>query len=363
MSETLMTKPSSDDVPEASTERRWWTRFTGVNGLGAFYERWGITIFLLLFLAFAVATEPSFGRATTFQSILRDAPYLGIAAIGMTLAIMSGVFDLSVAAILAFSAVLTLQAFPSVGVAGAFLVAVAAGIACGTVNGLLVSRLRIPAFVATLGTLFVFRGITYLLTDGAPVRIPNEAFGGTFTQIGSEGLVGIPYPFFVMLAAFGIGFVLLRRTAFGRRLLAVGSNEAAARFCGIHVPNMRLITFVLVGAFMGVSSLMYTTRTWTADGGAQNGFELVVIATVVLGGTSLAGGKGSLLGTFSAALLITSLQRYMALSGVPSFYYGIVTGFVLLLALGIDGLRLRFAEPGSFRRAIQSLLPAPLRRP
>lgn len=356
-----MTRSSSpaEGSPAAAGGR---ARRFGVNGFGAFYERWGITLFLLVFLALAAVSEPAFARTSTLQSILREAAYLGIAAIGMTLAIMSGVFDLSVAAILAFSAVMTLMALPAAGVPGALGAALLAGGACGLVNGLLVARLRIPAFIATLGTLFVFRGVTFLLTGGAPVRVPNEAFGGTFTRMGTGSLAGIPFPFLLMLGAYAAGYVLLRRTVFGRRLLAVGSNEAAARFCGIHVANLRLLTFLLVGLFTGLSSLAYTTRTWTADGATQSGFELAVIATVVLGGTSLAGGKGSLLGTFSAALLMTSLQRYLSIAGVQSFYQGIATGMVLLLALGIDGLRTRFVEPGNLQRALRRLAPAPLRR-
>ena len=317
--------------------------FTRPVSDATFYERWGILLFLLVAWALAAFVEPSFRELSTYQSIMRESAFLGAAAVGMTLAIMSGVFDLSVAANLAFSSVASLLVLERAGPVAAILTALVVASLLGAINGTIVAWLRVPAFVATLGMLFAFRGAALVLTGGEAVRVPNEMFGGVFTSIGSDNWFGIPVPFVLMLVAFGIGWLVLRHSGFGRRLLAVGANERAAAFCGVNVRNVRMVTFVLVGLFAGIASILLTTRVWTADSGTQNGFELMVIAATVLGGTSLAGGRGTLVGTFAAALLFTTIQTYMLVAGVPAFWQRIVTGLVLLIALGIDGVRRRMA--------------------
>lgn len=306
-----------------------------------FYERWGIAAFLLIFFVTAAVLIPGFRSWTTLSSIMRESAFIGAAAVGMTLAIISGVFDLSVGGILALSAVLSLMALEPFGVAGAFIVAIVVGSGLGLVNGLVVAKLRVPAFVATLGTLFAFRGVAFLITDGAPVRVPTEMFESAFTSFGSGSVLGVPTPFIAMLCAFGVGYLILRQTVFGRYLLAVGSNEHAARFAGIDVARVRLRTFVLLGLFAGLASILLATRIWTADGGTLQGFELTVIAATVLGGTSLSGGRGTLIGTCSAVILFVALQQAMLLASIPSFYQRIATGVVLLAALGLDGVRSR----------------------
>lgn len=305
------------------------------------YERWGVAIFLAVVWALAAVFVPDFRSWVTIASILRESAFIGAAAVGMTLAILSGVFDLSVGGNVALASVLSLMALGPLGVAGALLVAIIAATALGLVNGIIVAKLQVPAFVATLGTLFAFRGIAGLVTGGVPVRVPTDMFESQYTAIGAGSVFGIPTPFVIMLGTFGIGYIILRQTVFGRYLLAVGSSEEAARFAGVDVAKLRLRTFVLVGFFAGFASILLTTRIWTADAGTQQGFELTVIAATVLGGTSLGGGRGTLVGTGAAVVLLVTMQRVMLLASVPTFYQRIVTGLVLLAALGVDGVRSR----------------------
>ncbi|MDI1463520.1 ABC transporter permease [Catellatospora sp. KI3] len=322
------------------------------TSLGKLWDTWGITAILLLLLAVAPVVTPDFFSLDNAQSVLRESAYLGIVAAGMTFAIASGAFDLSVGGQLALCSVVSLMGYAAGGTALAVAAALATGLACGLVNAGLITRLRVPPFVATLGTLFVFRGVAYILTQDGPKTLPYDQIGSPFVKIGGLNVAGLPLPFVIMLAVYGGAWVLLRRTATGRRVLAYGSSPEAARFCGISATRLRFFVFALVGLSVGIAALTYITRVWTADGSAQDGFELKVIAAVVLGGTSLKGGKGTLIGTFSAVLLVSVLNDMLVSQGVPSAYQRIVLGGVLIVALTIDGLRTRFAAPGSLRRAV-----------
>ncbi|WP_062431636.1 ABC transporter permease [Herbidospora daliensis] len=321
--------------------------------LGRLWDTWGVTALLILLLLCTPAVAPGFLEIENLQSVLRESAYVGIVAVGMTFAIASGAFDLSVGGQLALTSVVTLMAFNGGGTAAAVAAAITTGLLCGLVNAGLITQLKVPPFVATLGSLFVFRGIAYLLTQDGPQTLPYEHVDSPFAKIGSLNLAGLPVPFLIMVAVFAAGWVLMRRTAIGRRTLAYGSSPSAARFCGISDTRIRLFVFVLVGLTVGIAALTYITRVWTADGSAQDGFELKVIAAVVLGGTALKGGKGTLIGTFSAVFLVSVLNEVLVSQGVESAYQRIVLGLVLIVALTIDGLRTRFAAPGSFRRALR----------
>jgi ribose transport system permease protein len=326
---------------------------------GRWWDRWGIAAILVLLLTLTPLMAPGFLRVENLQSVLRESAYLGIVAAGMTFAIASGAFDLSVGGQLALVSVVSLMGFAAGGTGLAVAAAIATGVACGLVNAGLVTGLRVPPFVATLGTLFAFRGVAYILTQDGPKTLPYEQIGSPFVKIGGLNVAGVPLPFLVMLAVYGASWILMRRTATGRRLLAYGSSPHAATYCGISANRVRVTVFVLVGLSVGIAALTYITRVWTADGSAQDGFELKVIAAVVLGGTSLSGGKGTLVGTFSAVLLVSVLNDVLVDQGVPSAYQRIVLGCVLIVALAVDGLRTRFATPGSLRRALSGLRTRP----
>jgi len=351
-----VSEPPPDGIggapPDVHAEVRPATpRARGVRtlSLGHLWESWGITAILVLLTMVAAIIDPAFVSASNLSSILRESAYVGIAAAGMTLALMSGTFDLSVGGQLALISVISLMGYTAGGSVLAIVAAIAAGLTCGLTNGLIITRLRVTPFVATLGTLFLFRGIAYVLTADGPKKLPFTEIGSPYVQIGSADVLGIPLPFVLMLVVYGLAWVLLRRTVTGRRIIAFGSSPVAARFCGISGDRIRLIVFTLVGLSVGIAALTYVTRIWTADGGTQDGFELKVIAAAVLGGTSLRGGRGTLLGTFSAVLLLSGLNDFLVSQHVEASYQRIVLGVVLITALAIDGLRTRSAIAGPRR--------------
>lgn len=325
------------------------TRRSRDRSVGRIWASWGIPIVLVVLLAVAAIVDREFVSASNLTAMLRESAYVGIAAAGMTVALMSGTFDLSVGGQLALISVVSLMGYAAGGSILAVVAAVMAGLSCGLLNGLIITRLRVTPFVATLGTLFLFRGIAYALTADGPKKLPYSEIGSAYVQIGSADVLGVPVPFVLMLIVYGAIWLLLRRTITGRRIIAFGSSPVAARFCGISADRLRLFVFGVVGLTVGIAALTYVTRIWTADGGTQDGFELKVIAAAVLGGTSLRGGQGTLLGTFCAVLLLSGLNDFLVRQGVEASYQRIVLGVVLIAALAIDGLRTRSAS-GSPRR-------------
>lgn len=316
---------------------------------GRIWGSWGIPLVLVALTVVAAIIDPSFVSPSNLSAMLRESAYVGIAAAGMTVALMSGTFDLSVGGQLALISVVSLMGYAAGGSVLAVVAALVAGLACGLLNGLIITRLRVTPFVATLGTLFLFRGIAYALTADGPKKLPYSEIGSAYVQIGGADIAGLPVPFVIMLVVYALVWLLLRRTITGRRIIAYGSSPAAARFCGIPADRLRLFVFGLVGLTVGIAALTYVTRIWTADGGTQDGFELKVIAAAVLGGTSLQGGRGTLLGTFCAVLLLSGLNDFLVSQHVEASYQRIVLGIVLIAALAIDGLRTRAAS-GAPRR-------------
>lgn len=320
------------------------TARTGGVDLARLWDTWGMAACLGVLIVVATALDPGFLSLANIQSVLTESAYLGIVAAAMTIAIISGTFDLSVGGQLALVSVTSLLAYEAGGTGLAIAAAVGAGIACGLVNGTLVTLFRVPPFVATLGMLFVFRGIAYVLTEDAPAVLPYAEIDSGFAQLGSTRIAQLPLPFVIMVAFFAAAYVFLRRTAAGRRVIAHGSSADAARFAGVSTTRVRLLVFGLLGLAVGIAVLTYITRIWTADGATQDGFELRVITAAVLGGASLQGGKGSLIGTFSAVLLVAVLNDLMVAEGVAAGVQQMVLGGVLIIALGIDGVRTKYAH-------------------
>ena len=340
-----MTKPEMSATPAARSPKSDFS-------FGTFWDRWGIASVLVLLVIVAVILQPDFLAFTNIQKILRESAYLGIVACAMTFAVVNGTFDLSVGGQLALVSVVTLLAYGVGGSGLAIVAAIVTGLACGLVNGALVTALRVPPFVATLGMLFVFRGIAYVLTQDGPATLPYSEVESPFAQIGALNVVGVPLTFIIMVVVFGVGYVVLRRTGTGRRVIAFGSSPLAAKFSGISASKIRLFVFVILGLSVGIATLTYITRVWTADGSAQDGFELRVITAAVLGGASLQGGKGSLIGTFSAVLLVAVLNDLLVSLGVGASYQRIILGCVLIVALAIDGLRTKFPSASALRKAL-----------
>ena len=283
--------------------------------------------------------DPGFLSESNVQSILRESAYVGIAAAGMTLAITNGAFDLSIGGQLALITSVSLMGYAAGGTALAIIAA-------------LIGRPRVRLGQWAYHHAPPADPIRGHAGDALPLSWhhlrahPGWAQGvalfeldSLYVKIGSADIVGIPFPFVLMIGVYAVAWIILRRTVTGRRLVAYGSSPEAARFCGIDASRLRMFVFVFVGSCVGVAALTYVTRVWTADGGTQDGYELKVIAAVVLGGTSLKGGRGTLLGTSAAVLLLAGLNDFLVSQQVPASYQRIILGAVLIIALAIDGLR------------------------
>jgi ribose transport system permease protein len=256
-------------------------------------------------------------------------------AFGMTLVILLGGIDLSVGSILALSSVFTATLIsrgtdPVV----ATLVGIAAGALMGAANGLVIAKGKVAPFIATLGTMTILRGLALVVSNGSPVTGINSDF---FTMLGGGYVADlIPIPVIWMALMFAVIWFVLKKTVFGRHVYAVGGNEEASRLSGVSVDRVKIWVYTLSGAMSAMAGIILTSRLNSAQPTAGAGYELDAIAAVVLGGTSLTGGRGWIFGTLVGALLIGVLNNGLNLLGVSSFYQQVIKGVVILLAVLID---------------------------
>jgi ribose/xylose/arabinose/galactoside ABC-type transport system permease subunit len=338
VSEPELTAPPAA-VPDAPGRER-----TGRRGAGALpalarvaFAQYTIVWILIAFAVVVALTNDHFATPDNLKGVLRQASFTGIVAAAMTLLIMSEAFDLSVGSMLGVCSITTATLVPEAGILLALLGSVAAGAALGAVNGSIVTKLKVPTLVATLGTLYVFLALGFIWTGGN-IRVVTDV---DFLTLGLQNTLGLPVPFVVMVVVFLACFTLLKYTSYGRLVRAIGTNERAARFAGVPVARVRLATFALVGCCVGLAAFLQTAQLSSATPTVGTGFELTVIAIVVLGGTSLSGGRGTLLGTFCAALFFSALNNALNLYGVSSYWSYVAVGAVLITALAIDALRSR----------------------
>jgi ribose transport system permease protein len=321
------------------------------------WERFGIAVVTAVIWLIAGLTTPGFANTDNLVSVLRQSAFVGVSAVGMTIAIIAGAFDLSVGSNQALCAWAAVSIAKIAGVFPAFAVAVTLGGIVGLCNGFLVSLVRIPAFIATLGTMFLVNGLTYIVTNGQTARFS----GKPFVWWGNAQVMNLPVPFLVFLGCALLGAAILYRTSFGRFVYAIGSNREAANVAGVPITKTTILIFVVVGLFTGLGAMLLGARLYSAGPGLEPGFELNVIATVVLGGTRLAGGRGSMLGTVAAAILFATLANVLNLNHVDAFVQRVVVGLVLLLALSVEGVRRRLAEYWTKRAARTSQASQPVR--
>ena len=290
-----------------------------------------------------------FFTAENGWNILRQISVNLCLSVGMTLIILTGGIDLSVGAILALAGAVAAGllkhglALPRFNVLlqftvfGAILAGMLVGLALGWFNGMVITRFDLPPFVATLGMFSIARGLTMLWTGGFPIT----GLGPGFDFIGTGILLGIPMPVWISAALVGIFVLVTRRTCFGRYIYAVGGNEQAALLAGLRVDRIKLGVYTLGGALAGVAGLMVSARLDSAQPNAGLGYELDSIAAVVIGGTSLSGGRGSVFGTVLGCLIIGVLNNGLFLLNVSPFWQQVVKGFVILAAVAVDKLSAR----------------------
>jgi ribose/xylose/arabinose/galactoside ABC-type transport system permease subunit len=305
---------------------------------------------LAALVLFSLLGPPEFHGTYNLKTILTQSVIVGIGALGMTLVIASGGIDLSVGSSIALGTVVMARILAggaaegqeAVGGAWPFLAAAAAigtGALCGWVNGLLSARLRIVAFIATLGTLQIYRGTAKWLASEQTVAAPETWLNALMEVDPRPAWLLLAPGAWVLLALAGAMAFLLRRTVFGRHAFALGSNEAAARLCGIPVARTRMAIYALGGAFAGMAAVMQFANLTLGDPTAAEGMELDIIAAVVIGGGSLKGGEGRALGTLAGALLMAVLRNGCNMAGIPNYLQNIVVGAILIAALGLERLR------------------------
>ncbi len=287
--------------------------------------------FAVLLVVFSIAS-PWFLSVDNFLNIGRQTALVSIIAIGMTFVIIARQIDLSVGSTLALSgmcAALAMARIHNHWIVGA-VVGIGTGAVVGLINGVLTTRLAIPSFLVTLGTLSAARGLALMLTNTKAVIITNE---GYFAVFGEGTLAGIPVPIaWTLLAAIG-GTLLLHYSVYGRQVYAAGGNPTAARYSGIHVRRVTTIAFVLTGMLAGLAALVLSARAHAARPDVVQGMELDVIASVILGGCSLFGGRGFILGTMLGSLIIGTLNNGLVLIGVSSSLQLVIKGAIIVAAV------------------------------
>jgi rhamnose transport system permease protein len=324
----------------------------------------GILVFLAALLTFFSLRTSAFRTGGNFREILLDISLLTIIAVGETMVIISRNIDLSVGSIMgfgAFAAAVLVKDNPHLAVGAVLLAGVAVGAALGLLNGLLVTIGRIPAIIATLGTLFVYRGATFLLgqntTPGGQVY--SQDLSNSFVNLATGSILGIPNLIFFAAAVAIIFAYVLRYTRFGRRIYAVGSNPDAATLAGVSVARTTLTVFLLSGALAGLASVLYASKFANITTTEASGYELQAIAAVVIGGTNIFGGSGSILGTVLGALLLGSIGNYLAVSGLSEFWQRVVQGLIILAAIITDALINRRLQKALQRRRSTAHATAP----
>lgn len=290
-----------------------------------------------LFLIVIVITilNPSFMTTDNILNILRQVSISALIAFGMTFVILTGGIDLSVGSTLALTgAVAATMLASGMDPVLTIFAALLLGAILGAVNGVIIAKGKVAPFIATLATMTIYRGLTLVYTDGRPVSdLGNEI---TFQMLGKGYFFGIPVPVCTMILAFIALYVIMHKTTFGRRVYAVGGNEAASKLSGINVDRVKIAVYSLTGMLAALSALILTSRLNSAQPTAGTSYELDAIAAVVLGGTSLTGGKGWIFGTLVGALIIGVLNNGLNLIGVSSFFQQVVKGIVILIAVLID---------------------------
>lgn len=301
-----------------------------------FLGNYATLIALVILVIIITINRPMFLSAMNMGNILRQASVIGLLAIGMTFVILTGGIDLSVGSIFGAAgmcAALTAQnhSLPAI---VPLLAGVAVGIALGSLNGLVIARFKVPAFIATLGVLSFARGIALLVTDAKPVPNLSEQF----KEIGQGDIAGIPTPAFILLAVLVVSFVLLYNCRYGRHVFAVGGSRSAATISGVKVRSVEASTYMIAGLLAGLAGAVMTARVSSGVANAGAGYETDAIAAVVMGGTSLAGGRGRLWGTIVGFFFMTIMNVGLDMMNFKAPIQLMIKGGLIILAVMLDGL-------------------------
>ncbi|GAB1432402.1 ABC transporter permease [Spirochaetota bacterium] len=292
-----------------------------------------LIIFVILSILVSVLT-PNFLSRTNVLNILRQSSIVGIMAIGTTFVIIGGGFDISVGSILALSAAICMGIQRDLGWhwSLAILASLSVGALVGLVSGILAAKIHIVPIIVTLGMMYIIRGVVYLYTGGYPINASQPGFD----YIGGGYIGDLPVPVVIFGILVLVWQFVLSKTPLGRYTSAIGGNKDAARLCGVKVDFYHIMTFVIGGIMAAAAGIIYASRLSTASPLAGDGYELQAIAACVIGGTSVSGGEGSVVGTLIGILILTMINNMFSLLGAPVFYQKIITGAIILAVVGID---------------------------
>ncbi|ADD67022.1 inner-membrane translocator [Denitrovibrio acetiphilus DSM 12809] len=292
----------------------------------------------LIILAVIISLiNPRFLSVNNILNVLRQTSINAVIAAGMTFVILTGGIDLSVGSILAIcGAVSAFMIAADAGVAVTLFTTLSLGTILGVLAGIAITKGKVQPFIATLVGMTLLRGATLVFTDGKPISTGYDTAADIYAWFGTGYIFGIPVPVFLMIAVFGISYYVLKHTRFGRYVYAIGGNEEASRLSGVRVSRVKIAVYAISGLTSAVAGIILTSRLSSAQPTAGAGYELDAIAAVVLGGTSLAGGVGTVFGTLTGALIIGILNNALNLMNVSSYYQMIAKGSVILIAVLMD---------------------------
>ena len=335
---------------EAATAVPLRSRIIGFVAIGEV----GVIAALLLLVAFFYFVQPAFLSERNLRAILNVTSFVGIIAIGQTMLLVTGEFDLSVGSVAGLSAVVAAKLMTALAWPVALAVAggVGVGALIGLVNGLVVVRLKIPAFIQTLGMLFIGQGLIQVVTDGYPVYpLPP-----VISNVGMAELVfGLGWSFAFFIVAAIVADFVLRRTVLGRNMYATGGNQEVARLVGINTSLYKICAFVAVGALAAIAGMFVMADLASGTTSIGSGWELTVIAGVVVGGVSLFGGAGTVAGGVVGILMLKVVQSGLVVIGVSSNWQQIAVGVIMVLAVGLDILRRRYFTVGAGARRVKKV--------
>ncbi|MBG9980555.1 ribose ABC transporter permease [Facklamia sp. DSM 111018] len=297
------------------------------------FNRYRSLVLLVIMIILAALLSPSFLSSNNILNVLRQVAVFGTVAAGMTFVVLTGGIDLSVGSILGLSGAISASVMVSTNslllsvLSGIFI-----GVIAGVVNGYFISKVRIPAFIVTLATMTLIRGIILVYTNGSPIsaRIDSYRF------LGQGSLLGVPMPVIIMLIIFIIGFIILHYTVYGREVYGIGGNKEAARLSGIKVVKTEWMVYIISGLTSSIAGILLTARLGSAQATAGQAIEMDAIAAAIIGGTSLSGGTGFILPTIAGAIILGLIDNILTLMNVNPHATHIVKGLVILIAVVFD---------------------------
>lgn len=295
-----------------------------------------VIVLLILLISMSLLRD-RFLTWSNIITVLRQTSINAVIATGMTFAILIGGIDLSVGSVLAISGAIAATLVASgMNIILVILITLLIGLIIGLLNGLLISKGRLQPFIATLGTMTLLRGLTLVYTQGRPISIFGSSTSALFSKIGTGYFLKIPIPVYIMLVIFFMAWYTLNHLKIGRYTYALGSNEEATMYSGIKTDNIKIFVYAVSGVLAAVAGIIVTSRLGSAQPTAGVGYELDAIAAVVIGGTSMAGGIGTIFGTAIGALIIGILSNALNMLQVSSYYQDVAKGVVILIAVLLD---------------------------